>query len=69
MVTTTRFLRLPEVQSRTGKSRSSIYAGIAARTFPKQIKIGGPRAVGWIESEIEDYLQACIEASRSGDSE
>ena len=65
----TRFLKLPEVQNRTGKSRSSIYQGIAAGTFPKQIKIGGPRAVGWIESEVEAYNQACIEASRSGDSE
>ena len=69
MVTATKFLKLPEVRIRTGKSRSSIYQGIKDGTFPKQIKIGGPRAVGWIESEIEDYLQACIEASRSGDSE
>ena len=69
MVTTTKFLKLPEVRNRTGKSRSSIYQGVKDGTFPKQIKIGGPRAVGWIESEIEDYLQACIEASRSGDSE
>jgi len=65
----TKFLRLPEVQIRTGKSRSSIYQCIKAGSFPKQVKIGGPRAVGWIESEIEDYLQACIDASRSGDSE
>ncbi len=69
MVTATKFLKLPEVQNRTGKSRSSIYQGIDAGTFPKQVKIGGPRAVGWIESEIEAYIQACIEASRSGDSE
>ena len=69
MVIPTKFLKLPEVRTRTAKSRSSIYQGIKDGTFPKQIKIGGPRAVGWIESEIEDYLQACIEASRSGDSE
>ena len=67
MVTT--FLRLPEVQNRTGKSRSAIYQGISDGTFPKQIKLGGPRAVGWLESEIEAHNQACIEASRSGDSE
>ena len=69
MVTTTKFLRLPEVQIRTGKSRSSIYAGVRDGTFPKQIKLGGPRAVGWIEKEIEEYNQACIDASRPDDSE
>ena len=68
MVTPTKFLKLPEVQSRTGKSRSAIYAGINSATFPRQIKIG-PRAVGWIEAEIEAFNQACIDASRSGDSE
>lgn len=65
---TTRFIKLPEVQDRTGKSRSSIYQGINKGTFPKPIKLG-PRAVGWIEAEIEAHNQACIDASRSGGSE
>jgi len=65
---TTKFLRLPKVQDRTGKSRSTIYKGVNDGTFPKPIKIG-PRAVGWLESEIEEHNQACIKASRSGDSE
>ncbi len=68
MVTTTKFLRLPEVQARTGKSRSAIYEGVKNSTFPKPIKLG-PRAVGWIEVEIEAHNQACIEASRSDSSE
>ena len=68
MVTTTKFLKLPEVRIRTGKSRSAIYEGVNNGTFPKQVKIG-PRSVGWIESEIEAHNQACINASRSGDSE
>ena len=61
----TKFLRLPEVKRVTGKSRSAIYQGIADGTFPKPIKIG-PRAIGFIESEIEAFNQACIDASRSG---
>ena len=65
---TTKFLKLPEVRIRTGKSRSSIYQGVNDGTFPKPIKIG-PRAVGWIEAEIEAHNQACIAASRSGGSE
>ncbi len=68
MVTTTKFLRLPEVQARTGKSRSAIYEGVKNSTFPKPIKLG-PRAVGWIEAEIEAHNQACIDASRPDDSE
>ena len=60
------FLRLPAVQNRTGKSRSSIYAGGNDGTFPKPIKIG-PRAVGWLEAEIEAHNQACIDASRPSD--
>ena len=59
----TKFLRLPEVEARTGKSRSSIYQGVADGTFPKQIKLG-TRAVGWIEEEIEAHNQARIAASR-----
>jgi len=68
MVTTTTFVRLPEVKRRTAKSRSSIYQGMDAGTFPRQVKIG-PRAVAWIDSEIEQYIQECIAVSRSGDSE
>ncbi len=69
MITVIKFLKLPEVRIRTGKSRSSIYQGVNDGTFPKPIKLGGPRAVGWIESEIEAYNQACIDASRPDDSE
>ena len=66
MVTTTKFLRLPEVQIRTGKSRSSIYQGSKDGTFPKQVRIG-TRSVAWVEAEIEAHNQACIDASRPDD--
>ncbi len=68
MVTTTKFLKLPEVLIRTGKSRSSIYQGVNDGTFPTPIKLG-PRAVAWIEAEIEAHNQACIDASRPDDQE
>ena len=57
-------LRLPEVKSRTGLSRSTIYLRVSQATFPKPISLGG-RAVGWIESEIETWLTHQIELSRS----
>ena len=56
-------LRLPEVKKSTGLSRSSIYLRISEGTFPKPISLGG-RAVGWLEAEIQDWLQRRIEASR-----
>jgi prophage regulatory protein len=60
-----RILRLPNVIDRVGIGRSSIYAGIAAGTFPKQIQLGA-RSVGWIESEINYWVAARIRESRLG---
>ncbi|WP_318454460.1 helix-turn-helix transcriptional regulator [Photobacterium leiognathi] len=48
-------LRLPEVQERTGLSRSSIYNYMEKNKFPKSISLG-ERAVGWLESEIESWI-------------
>ena len=53
-------LRLALVKQRTGMSRSSIYNGIKQGTFPAQISLG-PRAVGWLESSIDDWIQSRIE--------
>ncbi len=59
----TTILRLPDVRTRTGLSRSTIYQRIAEGHFPKPISIG-LRAVGWLESEIEEWLKLRIEKSR-----
>ncbi len=56
-------LRLPEVKKSTGLSRSTIYLRMAEGRFPKQVDLGG-RAVGWLEAEIQEWLQRRIEASR-----
>lgn len=59
----TLILRLPAVRARTGLSRSTIYLRVAEGTFPKPVSLGA-RAVGWIESEIQQWLEQRIEASR-----
>lgn len=59
----TSILRLPAVKARTGLSRSTIYLRVAEGTFPKPVSLGG-RAVGWIEAEIQQWLEQRIEASR-----
>ena len=56
-------LRLPLVKARTGLSRSTIYVRVAEGTFPKPVSLGS-RAVGWIEDEIDHWLNQQIEASR-----
>ena len=55
-------LRLALVIKRTGLSRSSIYSAVKQGTFPAQISLG-PRAVGWLESSIDDWIQSRIELS------
>ena len=57
-------LRLPDVKRSTGLSRSTIYLRITQGTFPKPVSLGG-RAVGWLEAEVQQWLQRRIEASRS----
>ena len=54
-----RFIRLPEVISRTGYRRTSIYEKIAEGTFPAPIKLG-PRAVAWVSEEIEKRMDARV---------
>jgi prophage regulatory protein len=50
-----RILRRPEVETRTGLSRSTIYDAMARGDFPQPIKLG-LRAVGWSETEITEWL-------------
>ena len=56
-----RFVRLREVMARTGLSRSTIYVWVAEGLFPKPVPLGD-RSVGWIESELEDWLRDRIAA-------
>jgi prophage regulatory protein len=56
-------LRLPSVKARTGLSRSTIYLRIAQGTFPSAYSLGA-RAVGWLESEIESWLDEQIRRNR-----
>lgn len=56
-------LRLPDVKARTGLSRATIYLRINQGNFPKPIALGG-RAVGWVEADINDWLQQQVDLSR-----
>lgn len=52
-----RILRRPDVEARTGLSRSTIYQWMKEGTFPQPVALGA-RLVGWRESDIEAWLQA-----------
>jgi len=57
-------VRFPAVKARVNLSRSRIYDGVKRGTFPRPISLGA-RAVGWIESEIDEWLESRIESSRT----
>lgn len=57
---TSQILRRKQVEARTGLSRSTIYARMAENSFPRPVNLGGGRAVGWLEAEINTWLEACI---------
>ncbi len=61
---TRRILRLKDVKEATGLSRSSIYALQQTRdSSPQSIRIG-PKAVGWFEDEVQNYIET---RPRAGD--
>lgn len=63
-----RIIRLKEVMNTTGLARSTIYRYIRDGIFPKPISlaprgIGVPdtRSVGWLHSEVHEWILARIE--------
>ena len=64
------FIRLPEVLTRTGYGRTTIYRKMEDGSFPKSLKWGGPpkdpnefdsRAVAWVEDEINHWIEDRID--------
>lgn len=56
-------IRLSEVQRRTGYSKAWIYRLMSQSRFPKSVKIG-TRAIAFVESEVDDWINQRIEESR-----
>ena len=65
-----RFIRLPEVLTRTGYGRTTIYRKMEDGSFPRSVKLGGPpidpnvfdsRAIAWIEDKVEQWIESRIE--------
>ena len=58
-----RFIRVPDVLNRVGFSRTTLYERIKEGNFPDRVKIA-PRCVAFVESEIDEWIEATIRHSR-----
>ncbi|MCI1898398.1 MAG: AlpA family transcriptional regulator [Enterobacter sp.] len=57
------FIRLSEVQRRTGYSKAWIYRLMSQGKFPLSVKIGS-RAIAFVESEVDGWISQRIDESR-----
>ncbi len=58
-----KILRLPKVMNMTGLSRSTIYLKLSNDNFPRPIPLG-TRAVGWVEKDVNDWIEKQINISK-----
>jgi prophage regulatory protein len=65
MTATPRLLRFDAVKERVPYSRAVLYAKIAKGEFPRPIKIGD-RAVAWISTEVDAFIETLIADARGG---
>ena len=52
-----KLIRRPEVEARTGLSRSTLYDWMKRGQFPQPVKLGA-RAVAWRESDVTAWLES-----------
>lgn len=64
MASTRRLIKMPGVMNMVARSKSQIYAEIADGQFPIPVKLG-KRSVAWVESEIQEWIEKRIAASRN----
>ena len=62
-MTRLKFLRLPEVINKIGIQKTAIYDRITRQEFPKGIQLAGGRAVVWLESDVEAWMQEQVESA------
>ncbi len=63
-----KLIRRRKVEEKTALSRSTIYEGMASGTFPKSVPVG-PKAVAWLEDEIDQWIEDRITRRDAGDDE
>lgn len=63
-----RIIRLNQVKEKTGLSRSAIYLLSKGGKFPKSVNLG-LRAVGWLESDINAWIDEKFSSKQGGANE
>ena len=63
-----RIIRWPIVHDKVGLCRSHVHKLVSQGSFPKPIKLG-LRSSGWVESEVDTWLEQRIAESRSNNPE
>jgi len=61
----TALLRLPQVRSKTGLSRSEVYRREKLGEFPRRVSLGA-RSVGWLAEEVDAWIMERVRESRNG---
>ncbi len=59
-------IKLPKVCEITGLSKSAVQDKMKEGTFPQSIAISS-RSVGWLLSEVNAFIQECVNVSRKGE--
>lgn len=57
-----RFLPLAKVIDRVGLGKTAIYERVARGEFPRPVPISGSTTVRWVESEVDDWMDAQVQA-------
>jgi prophage regulatory protein len=55
----TKLLKMPEVRTITGLSKSHLYALAQNGEFPKPVKLS-ERSSAWVESEVDSWIEERI---------
>ena len=63
-----KLLPLDQVQERIPYSRTQIWRLEKQGRFPRRLRIG-PNRVGWLESEIEDWIRSRLDDRAASDNE
>jgi prophage regulatory protein len=58
-VTMNKLLKMPEVRTKTGLSKSHLYALAQNGEFPKPVKLS-ERSSAWVESEVDGWIEERI---------
>ncbi|EPT7062053.1 helix-turn-helix transcriptional regulator [Cronobacter turicensis] len=61
---TNRILRKKEVLHLTGISAPTMYRLIAKGSFPFSRSLTGGRAVGWLESDIQSWINSRVKSEK-----